>query len=256
MANNTNVLANIFNWIGEVFENFNPAAFRFLAATLPYTTPIPVSALTSTSATNFLGFSPFVSGIFVYGLEGIGLWFTTMLVDAIVEAIRSKNKGGWLIVALFAFAVTAYVSILVSLNVTLEEASGNVNPTYGYVVTLLCFLPLITGIGNGWYKLTLNKKTELQNERERQDQREAEIRRENNDLKLKKAALKQGINVFAADTSQVARNAASPATHSSDWRKLSADERHLVINVLSVDEIMKKHGVGRSTAFAWKKKTI
>jgi hypothetical protein len=220
----TNFLANIFNWLGEVFEVFNPAAFRFLAATLPYITPVPVAALTQSSATQFLGFSPTVSMLFVFGLEGIGLWFTTMLVDAVVEAIRSKNKGGWLVVGLFVFTVGAYITILVDLNVTLEESIGSRSATFGHVVTLLCFLPLITGIGNGYYKLTLKRNTEIEAARQKEAETAEKIRQENNDLKLKKAALKAGFNPFALQPTvtvnqDVAQVRDTKVKHASDYRE-------------------------------------
>src|SRR6476660_6456705 len=107
----SNWLANIFEWLGEVFERFNPSAFRFLAATLPYLTPLPVAWLTARSATSFFGFTPTMAFILVFCLEGIGLWFTTLLVDAVVQAIRSSNWKSWLIVLMFVFAVGAYLII-------------------------------------------------------------------------------------------------------------------------------------------------
>ena len=50
-----------------------------------------------------------------------------------------------------------------------------------------------------------------------------------------------------ADTPQVA-----PAKK-GDWRLLNKQERHEVVHVLSVEEIMSKHNVARSTAYEWKK---
>lgn len=41
-----------------------------------------------------------------------------------------------------------------------------------------------------------------------------------------------------------------------DWRTLSHEQKKEIINVLSVDEIMKKYHKARSTAFAWKNKTL
>lgn len=193
----TNKLADIFNWLGEVFEKFNPAAFRFLAALLPYLTPLPVAFISQANATKFLNLKPGVSGIFVFCLEGIGLWFTSLFVDAVVEAIRSKNWKAWLNVLMFAVAVTSYVVILININVIIEQSSGRVDPAYSRLITLLCFLPLITGIGNGYYKLKLEQKTNTEIAQERELEQQDKIRQENNDLKLKKAALKHGFNPFA-----------------------------------------------------------
>jgi hypothetical protein len=193
----TNKLADMFNWLGEVFEKFNPAAFRFLAAVLPYMTPIPVAWLTSHSASKFLGFTSNVSWVFVLCLEGIGLWFTSLLVDAVVEWIKTKNRKSFWMVLLFGLAVGAYVTILVNLNVTIENAVNQNVPAYSRVITLLCFLPLITGIGDGYYKLRLEQQTKEQTANEINRQQQDKIRQEGNDLKLKKAALKHGFNPFA-----------------------------------------------------------
>ena len=156
----TNALAAVFNWVGESFEKLTPAAFKFLSAVLPYVTPFPVAWLTSKSASEYLEFTQEVSFIFVFGLEGIGLWFTSLLVDSVVEAIKSKNKNGWYLVILFTVVVAVYIVILVNLNVRLEISSGHsVNPNLSTVITLLCFLPLITGIGNGYYRIRLDNRT-------------------------------------------------------------------------------------------------
>lgn len=194
---NKNWLADVFDYLGEIFERFNPAAFRFLAAFLPYLTPLPVAAISQANATKFLDLSSGISGVLVFGLEGIGLWFTSLFVDSVVEAIRSRNWKAWLNVLMFAVAVTVYVVILVNINVIIEQSSGNTNPAYSRVVTLLCFLPLITGIGNGYYKLKLEQKTDTEQAQERELKRQDDIRHEQNDLKLKKAAMKHGYNPFA-----------------------------------------------------------
>jgi hypothetical protein len=256
MNKNTNFLATIFDWLGEVFEVFNPAAFRFLAAFLPYLTPVPVAALTASSATTFLHFSNTVSGIFVFALEGIGLWFTTLLVDTIVEAIRSKNTKSWFVVLLFAIAVGSYITILVNLNVTLEEAVGNMTKEYSRVITLLCFLPLITGIGNGYYKLMLKRDTELETAKRKQEELTEKVRRENNDLKLKRVAIKHGFNPFAQqemvvvnqDTPQV-RNQKS--RHAGDYRDYVMELLNLH-GELPLTEITKLVNKEKRTSFVHK----
>ena len=132
----SNFLAGWFDWLGEVFEKFNPSAYRFLGAVLPYLTPLPVAWLTAHSAEEFLNFTPTIAFIFVFVLEGIGLWFTSLLVDSVVDWVRSRNWKTGAVVFVLAFAVAAYMYLLVSLNVLLEES---VNPIYSQVVTLLCF---------------------------------------------------------------------------------------------------------------------
>jgi len=187
----SNVLAQIFDWLGDALERFNPSAFRFLAAVLPYLTPIPVAWLTAHSASDFLHFTPNVSFIFVFALEGIGLWFTTLLVDAVVDFVRSRNPKTFLIVIMFVLVVGAYVLILVNLNVTLETANNaNTNPALSQVITLLCFLPLITGVGNGYYKLKLDYRTETEQAQRRTDELNERIRQENRHDRMERYRIK------------------------------------------------------------------
>ena len=197
MKKNTNWLANLFNSLGEVFERFNPAAFRFLAAFLPYLTPFPVAWISQANATKFLNLPTEVSFILVFGLEGIGLWFTSLLVDSIVTAIRSKNWKAWIIVVILAVIVAVYIDILVNLNVIIEQSSGQTDPAYSRVITLLCFLPLITGVGNGYYKLTLDSKTNIELAQQRQTEWEQEQWKTKETNKQQVRLAKAGINPLA-----------------------------------------------------------
>ena len=199
---NKNFLSDTFDWFGDALERFNPSAFRFLSALLPYLTPLPVAWLTTHSSASFLKFTPNVSFIFVYALEGIGLWFTSLLVDAVVDWVRSKNWKTFVPVLMFGGAVAAYVYILVSLNVTLEQAVGNQTPQLSKVITLLCFLPLLTGIGNGYYKLKLDYKT--QSELSKLHQEDIEFRKleMQKDERLEKYRIKYGSSESTTGTSE------------------------------------------------------
>lgn len=190
----TNWLANCFNWIGEVFEKFNPSAFRFFAALLPYVSPIPVAWLTMSSASDFLHFPPNIAFAFVFVLEGIGLWFTSLLVESVVDWITNKNTKSFFMVLVFGIAVSIYIYILVNLNVTLELVAGKSTPELARVITLLCFLPLLTGIGNGYYKLKLeanDKKFKSEAERKEDDRKRQEAERQD---RLTRYKIKHGIN--------------------------------------------------------------
>lgn len=188
----TTKLAEIIKSIGITFEKANPAVFRTLAAVLPYSTPTPVAWLTMRNAAKFLSFDPWVAFVFVFGLEGMGLWFTSMFVDAVVAWVRSRNWKSFFVVVLLGSVVAAYVYLLVNLNVILD--AGNESEVYSRVVTLLCFLPLLTGIGNGYYKLQLDNrdKQEEQTAYERERYEKDEERRK--DERIQKAAIKHGIN--------------------------------------------------------------
>lgn len=258
MENKTSWLANAFIWLGESFEKFNPAAFRFLAAVLPYTTPFPVAWLTMRSAESFLDFTPSVAFAFVFGLEGMGLWFTSLFVDSIIDFIRSRNLKTSILVLLFGLVVLGYVYLLVSLNVTLKASSGQANADLERVITLLCFLPLLTGVGNGYYKWKLEQDAKQTKNEEKQEAKEEAIRHENNDLKLKKAMLKAGLNplqTYAADTVSVSQPQ-KPVTKRGDWRLLTNDQRYEVVHILTVPQIMEKYNLAESTAYLWKSKKL
>lgn len=216
------ILAYIVDWVGDVFEHLSPAMFKMLSTVLPYLTPLPVAWLTAHSAAQFLGFTPQISVVFVVMLEGIGLWSTTELVDAFVEAIRSRTLKAWGVVIFLSAVVVTYVALLISLNVTLERAIGNVNPTYSFVLTLICFLPVIAGSLNGYRKVKLERKTEMQIAKEQQDAKEAQMRAEKYDHKLKMKAVDKGFNPFAPQQTYAMDTPAekeAKTRHASDYRE-------------------------------------
>jgi len=248
-----NFLAKAFDWLGEAFEKFNPSAFRFLAATLPYLTPLPVAWLTSRSAEEFLNFTPMIAFFFVVSLEGMGLWFTSLFVDSIVDWIKSRNWKTGVIVLILGFAVAVYIFLLVNLNVTLESTKGDVNPVYSRIVTLLCFLPLISGIGNGYYKVQLKNTTISDEALTYERNKEERVRKEKADERLKAKALKAGINIFN-QPERVYQSTIPQVTETvkSDWRLLTPEQRRRVKEEYSIQEIREIFHVGRSTAFDWK----
>lgn len=250
-----NKLAEVFDNLGMMFERFSPSAFRFLSAFLPYTTPLPVAWYTMNSAQTFLGFPPFIAFIFVFGLEGMGIWFTSLFVDSIIDFILSRNLKTSILVFLFGLVVAVYIFLLINLNVTLKLSTGSVNPALEKVITLLCFLPLLTGVGNGYYKWKLeqNQKQEVRNQKA-EDLQNA-IRQEKREDKLKHRMLKAGINpLIQYQATTVSDFVESKTKKKTDWRLLTAEERHEVKYILSPEDIMKKYPISRATAFAWKKK--
>lgn len=217
----TNTLAAIADWIGDAFERLSPALFKMLSAVLPYTTPLPVAYMTADSAAKFLGMDVYIAGILVFGLEGVGVWVTSELVDSFVEAVRSRNKKAWGVVAFLSTIVIAYISILITLNVVLEQQVNHRGGAYAVVLTLICLMPLISGSMNGYRKTKLEIKTNMTLQKEHQEQLDAQIRAEQVDFKLKKAALKQGFNPFATVTlnQDVAQVKEIKEKHASDYRE-------------------------------------
>lgn len=221
---NSNFLASFFDWIGDALERFNPSAYRFLAAVLPYLTPVPVAWLTAASASEFLNLPPTVAFILVFALEGIGLWFTSLLVDAVVDWIKSRNVKTFALVLIFGAVVAIYVTILVNLNVTLEQAKNtDANPALSRVITLMCFLPLLTGVGNGYYKMKLDAKATTIEQIKYTREQEERDRIERRDERLEKYRIKHGVtNVRTNDENErteMVTNGSTVRANSTNVRK-------------------------------------
>lgn len=243
-----------------MFEKFNPAAFRFLAAFLPYLTPVPVAWVSQMNATQFLGFPPQVSFIFVFGLEGIGLWFTALFVDSIVSAIRSQNRKAWITVLMFAVAVGVYITVLVNINVIIEQSSGQDNPAYSRVITLLCFLPLITGIGNGYYKLTLESKTNIEVAKQKQEEWQQQQWKTKEENKQQIRLAKAGVNVFQQTAPQSVAPVRETTKYAGDFRdyvfellEQSQGEIELTEITETVNKNKRVHFVHENVKGTWSK---
>ena len=175
---NTNQLSKILDWLRSVFEHASPSVFSLFATLLPYLSPLPVAVITAQSARTYLGFTPNIAGIFVFVLEGLGLWTTTVFVDTIVQYIRSRNNKTLIMVFVLLVVVIFYITILINLNVSLEMTTGDISPIYSRILTLICFLPLISGFMNGYWKLQLENKTEVELAKELEERRRQEDRQE------------------------------------------------------------------------------
>jgi len=136
------------DYITETIRAANPSAYSLVEATLPYTTPMPIAVITAASATTYFKLEGLGTFLFVYSLEGIGLVATTKLMESIVAVIRSRNPKTVITTIVLILAVISYVTILVSINVTIHN-EFKATPSFGIALTLICFLPLIAGILNG-----------------------------------------------------------------------------------------------------------
>lgn len=223
MNNEKNPLVRLFDFIRDLFEHMSPSLFALMATLLPYLSPLPISSFTVGNATRYLGFTPTISGIFVFVLEALGLWVTSVLVDSIIEFIRSRNSKTFIMILVFGAVTSVYITILINLNVNLEMSDNTkaLTPTYRTVVTLISIIPLLTGFMNGWYKAKLdNKKAEEEAQKKKeQDSRSAEERaredariasKEKQRERLVRQAIKQGMTpeqamVFMQDAPMVLR---------------------------------------------------
>jgi len=236
----------------DIFETATPSVFAVLAAILPYLSPFPIAFYTASKAEIYLGFTPVVAGIFVFVLEGLGVWSTTAFVDSIVDAIRSRNSKTIFMVIFLGFVVGAYLWILVNLNVRLETALGEISEELATIITLICFLPALSGVMNGIWKLKLEHKTEVQKTKELEESHYQQRQEELN----ARWRLKYG---YALNTQNYTENTHSDVKKDvkrfdlrNDEGKLHKD-RDFILNA-SVNDVRKKYGISRKTVYNWRER--
>lgn len=230
------------NLIVKAFDGLAKFFYALLPAVLPYSTPLPIAMITASSAETFFNMTPWVAGVFVFSLEGLGVWSTTALIDRVVEWVRSRNpKVAWTVVILFA-VVTAYIAILILLNVVLK---GDKSPAYKAAVTLICFLPFIAGVLNGFHKVGLKDQDMVLYNSEEQRKLRAETR----DFQLKKLSItSQARNTQTSrGTSTSPRSTSKPQNLGDEVRK-KMDEAYSRGRILSAPDLISM-GFDKSTAW-------
>lgn len=203
MNSKNNFLVQLLDFTRELFEHMSPSLFALLSTIIPYLSPLPIAFFTASNATRYLGFTPTISGIFVFVLESLGLWVTSVLVDSVLEFIRSRNSKTGIMILIFGAVTGVYIAILISLNVSLESADPTkvMSPAYTKVITLISFIPLLTGFMNGWHKAKLDNdkrmelskiESRLQNESqsEKEHARKMEMERLKSEERIRKAELR------------------------------------------------------------------
>lgn len=239
---NTNFLANFFDWNREVVEAAESPFARLAAFILPILAPSVPAFITSIRLyTLYLGLiSGRLSDSFAFWgavvtaivLEILGYVGTVAAVRFIYKWAKTRRDEYLIPMALTGLAYGFYLIAMALVNIQLSLD----NPNTDLVLTYLAGLSIPAGL--------IFASNLVENEEKRTD---AELRREQNQYKLERLKIKQG---YQSTTN------ATPQLKKGDWRTLSADQKREVINVLTVDEIMRKHNVGRSTAFSWKSKKI
>lgn len=250
------IFVGILDIVREVFETATPAVFAVLAAILPYFSPVPIAVYTAGHAQTYFGFNPQIAGVFVFVLEGLGVWATTTLVDAVVDFIRSRNGKTVFMVLFLGTVVVVYVVILVNLNVSLQT---NIDAKLARVITLMCFIPMLSGVMNGVWKLRLEHKTETQKVKDLEEshyqQRQDELNRR---WRLKHGFQEEVTQVtYALDekvTPTYAGNYGKGMRKSVTWAnsegKLRKD-KDFILNA-SVNDVRKRYGVSRKTVTNWR----
>ena len=245
-----NILANFFDWNREVVEAAESPFARLAAFILPILAPsVPA----------------FITGVRLYSLYlqliGDKLPPEVALAGAVVTATVLEILGYVGIVAgvrfIYKWAKTRRDEYLVPMVLTglsavfylvvmglINIQLGHVEPNADLILAFLAALSIPAGL--------IFASNLVENEEKKS---EYEIRQEKRDDKLKAKLIKAGIDPRTPiQTYQSSVPLEIIDTPKGDWRLLSDREKSLIRSTLSVQEIMGKHNVSRSTAFDWKKK--
>jgi len=239
----------------KTIEDVNPAILAFLATILPFLTPFPIAFVTAISAETYLfGGRLLISWIFVVVLEGLGLLVTSYLTDAVLSFIRSKNhKEVWKIVLLSVVTVV-YIAILIGLNVQLKATNQTADQTYLTIITLMCFLPLISGVLYGYIKW--HREVRKEDAEEMAYTRMMEERREemNRQDKMTRYQIKHGIAPEATRTFNLDTPPTAPKELKNSWKNrrhgFKESELQWIINN-SRSAVAKKYDIPEGTAKNW-----
>lgn len=241
----------------KVIEDANPAIFALLATLLPFLTPFPIAALTAISAETYLFDGHMtISWIFVAVLEGLGLLVTSYLTDAVLKYIGSKNTREVWKIFLLGVVTIVYIAILIGLNVQLKAANSQSDPAYLLIITLMCFLPLISGVLYGYAKF--NRDTKAKETSDEQYQRELEEKRyeDNRKDKMTRYQIKKGVPLteYSSTTSQPQvppKPAKEPSNSWRNVRKSIPTEDLIWITRHSRSQVAEKYNLPSSTARNW-----
>lgn len=247
MANNK--LATFFNNVRETVEAAETPFAKMAVFILPIIAPLVPAVMTSMHMYQLMleifdfswasGLSFFLSFTVGTVLEMLGYVGAITFIKSTFDLVR-KGKDEYLLP--FGLNGTAYMFYLVAMfmiNIQLGKYFG-VAPIVNSIVGLLSFITVPTGLLAATHLSSVEMK-----------ENDAELLRQNRDFKLRKQALKQGINIFSNEK-VYEFDAASAKSKKSDWRLLTTKEKHEVQHVLSVKDILEKYHVSRATAYNWK----
>lgn len=246
------------NQITETIENANPAIFAFLSTILPFLTPFPIAAITAISAETYLFAGNLaISWIFVAVLEGLGLLVTSYLTDAVLSYIKARNpKEVWKII-LLAVVTVVYITLLIGLNVKLKAANSEADQTYLTVITLMCFLPLISGVLYGYNRFNRQAKRDEASEVDYQRQLENERWEKERQDRMDRYKIKKGVPLTQYQLSTPAPQISIPQQKKelqNSWKNrrhgFSPEELNWIMNS-SRSTVAKKYQIPEGTAKNW-----
>lgn len=244
-------LVNFFNNLYEIINAAEDPFSKFAIVFLPGIAPAVPATLTGIhmyqvllTILEFQGketVSMILSVLVGVVLELLGYVGAITLIKSVFELIR-EGKDGYLIPFIInLIAYCFYLSLMLLLNVKIGQFFG-VPALINSIIGLLSFITVPTGL------LAANQ---LALKDQKKEKNEAKASR--NEQKLRLKMIESGMNPFTDVNVNQSTIPQTQQQKTGDWRLLSDKEKYDVIHVLSVQEIMSKYNIGRSTAYHWKK---
>ena len=194
--------------------------------------------------------------VFVAVLEGLGLLVTSYLTDAVLKYIGSKNPKEIWKIGLLGIVTIVYIAILVGLNVQLKSANSDASPTYLTIITLMCFLPLISGVLYGYAKFNRDaKEKERADETYQKTQSEKHYEDTRND-KMTRYKIKKGVPLTEFSSITVTPvlppvEVKEPSNSFRNIRKSIPDQDLIWITKHTRSQVAEKYKLPLSTARNW-----
>lgn len=236
-------LAKAFHWSDEVIDAAQSPAAKLASTLLPIFAPIVPAFITAIKLhalyTSLIAgrFEPWVAtfGAIMTAivLEFLGWVGTIAFVRNLYKWVKTKEDEYLIPTLLSLFAYVIYLADMWMVN------SPKTNPDN--VILLLALFSVPAGFLFAVMLVTGEDS-----------KAEEKLRQENRDERIQKYRIRHGKPEMVMNEQSVPQ-ARLPKT---DWRSLNEQERHEVIHVLSVPEIMSKYPISRSTAFSWKSKKV
>lgn len=234
-----------FDGLRSATVHGTPSIVGFFAALSPLVAPMAMAAMTSVNLQNHFGWFLWQAILLGASLEIVGFPLWVFVTESIfMDGWKGTTKQMWLL-----GSVIVYEAVIIVVNAIL----GSRTMVDFLLLLFLCMLPALCGVAYSYSNKKNEQKLQEEQNELRESAKQAEIRKEKNDLSLKKFAAKHGFNpltpAYQAETPQVKLN-----TPKTDWRLLTQAEKK-ACKGMDYKDIMSTYQVGESTAHLWKKRS-
>lgn len=235
------VFVVFFDGLRSATVHGTPSIVGFFAALSPLVAPMAMAAMTSMNLKAYFEWELWQAILLGASLEIVGFPLWVFVTESIfMDGWKGTTKQYWLM-----GSVIVYEAVIVVVNAVL----GSRTAVDFLLLLFLCMLPALCGVAYSYSNKKNEQKLQDEENQLREIARDAQIRKERNDLSLKKLAAKHGFNplapVYQADAPQAKLN-----TPKSNWKILTLAEKKSFKN-MNYKDIMQEHQIGESTAFLW-----